>query len=266
VRVDERMHAEPRMVGVDTPLPEAGGLMVRGRIRHLPVVDAYGALQGILTDHAVFRRGAFLDGDRGWMAHEPRYDACTAGSEAVPVDVLASPDAPLHGVLLQLASTRQDAVVVVDATRRPLGVLTEHDIVLHALDHVPADVLALDWGTAPVLTAERRDKAAATLSRMLEEGGRHRVVTNPDGSLFGLVSLRDLVADDAARRPELTIEAVVRSERPHTLPVGATLRDAITLMKAKRIGCVPLVDGLEVVAVVTRRDVMRAVATGLGGA
>ncbi len=260
------MHAEPHVVGADAPLAEAGGLMVREHIRHLPVVDAHGELRGVLTDHAVFRRGAFLDGDRGWMAHEPRYDACTAGSEAVPVDVLAAPEAPLQGVLLQLAATRQDVVVVVDASRHPLGVLTEHDIVLHALDHVPDGVLALDWGSVPVLTAERLGRAGATLSRMLDEGGRHRVVTNPDGSLFAVVSLRDLVADDAARRPELTIEAVVHSKRPHVLPVQATLRDAIALMKAKRIGCVPLVDGMEVVAVVTRRDVMRAVATGLGGA
>jgi CBS domain-containing protein len=267
VRIEDRMHAAPRVVPRDTPLSEAGGLMVREHIRHLPVVDVRGALCGMLTDHAVFRCGAFLDGDRGWIAHEPQFDACTAGSEAVPVDVTAAADAPLHAVLSDLASTRQDAVVVVDASARPIGVLTEHDVVLHALEHLAPDVVALDWGTVPVLTAERLDPAATTLAGMLREGGRHRVVTEPDGSLHGVVSLRDLVSDDAPRRPELTTEAALRSDRPHALPLDATLREVVGLMKAKRIGCVPLLDRhRQPVAVVTRRDVMRAVTAELGGA
>jgi CBS domain-containing protein len=86
------------------------------------------------------------------------------------------------------------------------------------------------------------------------------VVTEADGTLHGVVSYRDLVSDGASGRPELSTEEVVRGDAV-ILPVDASLREAVELMKAKRIGCVPLCDASrQPVGIVTRRDVLRAVA------
>jgi IMP dehydrogenase len=57
----------------------------------------------------------------------------------------------------------------------------------------------------------------------------------------------------------LEVEKVKRSENgvitdPKTLPVGATMKDALDLMERHHISGMPVVDGAKVVGIVTRRD------------
>ncbi len=43
-----------------------------------------------------------------------------------------------------------------------------------------------------------------------------------------------------------------------SLESGATVQDAVSLLVSKRIGCVPVVDGGEVVGILSERDVVRS--------
>lgn len=262
MRVSDIMKAGPVCVPIVEPIAGCGAAMVRGRIRHLPVVDAAGALAGVLTDHHVFRHGGFVD--RAWLSFEPEYDALTAGDLARPVDVVAGPEDDLDAVLRRLCRTPQDVVVVVDERRHPVGILTEHDAVGLALAMVPEDLLAAKEGTSPVLTVPRTEPARVALDHMVRRAVRHLVVTGPDGSVCGVVSYGDLVADDVSRRPDLLVEDVVRSARVVTAPADARLKDVARTLHDQQIGCVPVVgeDG-RAVAIVTRRDVLDAAVSAL---
>lgn len=48
-RVDEVMTKEPRTIGENEPIEEALNIMLTGGHRHLPIVDAAGALVGIVS-------------------------------------------------------------------------------------------------------------------------------------------------------------------------------------------------------------------------
>jgi len=82
------------------------------------------------------------------------------------------------------------ALVVEDETL--IGIFTERDI-LRALasDFDAAHHHVGDWMTKEPMTIAPDASAAEALDRMLEEGFRHLPVTE-NGSLVGVVSLRDL--------------------------------------------------------------------------
>lgn len=264
MRVAELMTPDPAVVPADTPLADCGRALVRLRVRHLPVVGADGGLAGVLTDAAVFRHGGFVDADREWLSFETEFDALVAADVAVPADVVLSRDDDADAALRHLFRTRQDFAVVVDERRHPVGIFTEHDGVRFALALVPEDLAAEEEGSRPVLSVPRDAAAAAATDLMARHGVRHLVVTEADGSIYGVLGYGDLVADDAARRPELKAEDVVRSRTVKTSPRGARLRDVALLLRDEHIGCVPIVDDEgRPIAIVTRRDVIDAAVSGL---
>jgi CBS domain-containing protein len=158
-----------------------------------------------------------------------------------------------------MGRSAQDCAIVVDDDGRPVGMLTDHDAVRIVLEHVPAALDMADVGTAPVLTITRARSAAAALDLMNAHGVHHLVVLDEDGAVFGVVSHGDLHADDVVSRPDLTVEQVVRPSHVRTVQVGTPLRAIARILLREGIGCVPIVDAARrPVAIVTRRDVMRA--------
>lgn len=100
---------------------------------------------------------------------------------------------------------------------------------------------------------------------------RHFPVTDAGGRLVGMVSDRDLrsafpssVLNPLLRLDQLTRLAQVRvdsimSRSPITLPLEATLDDALLLFDRHNIGALPVVDhDLRLVGIITVRDVLAA--------
>jgi CBS domain-containing protein len=104
------------------------------------------------------------------------------------------PDQPLSDVLRQLATSRAEAVVVIDpASRVPLGLLSLHDVLrVVAIDAPPpgTPVVGLMTAGISVLPADAPILQAATL--MVRQRLSQLVVVESDGSLAGTVSLADL--------------------------------------------------------------------------
>lgn len=259
MRVSEGMTPAPG-IGADQPVGRAAARMVRLEVRHLPVVDSGGRLIGLVTDAVVFQHGGFLDWDREWVATEPR--SPTVGEVALPADVVLGPDQPIEEAMERLASTPQDALVVVDVRGCPVGIVTEHDLLGPAADRLDPEEVAAEVGSAPVFTVPALSPAQDALDEMLRRGIRHVVVTR-SGAVDGVVSLRDLVLDDAARRPDLLVEECVRAEGAFVAHPETPLRALAAMMRDERIGAVPIVDAdRHPLRIVTRRDVIeRALAS-----
>lgn len=90
------------------------------------------------------------------------------------------------------------SVVVVDRSRtqeRPVGIVTDRDIVLEAVAHAldPATLTASDIMVTPLDTVQEDDDVVDALARMRERGVRRLPVTTGDGRLAGIVALDDLV-------------------------------------------------------------------------
>jgi CBS domain-containing protein len=248
----------------ETALCEAALAMVRRRVRHVAAVDEAGRLGGVVVDWLLFSHGGFVDGDDGWLPYRPEHTSLTCGDIAVGCDVVVHPTDEVSTTLARMGKSPQDCAIVVDDDGRPVGMLTDHDAVRIVLEHVPAALDMAEVGTAPVLTVSRDLSAAGALQAMRSHGVHHLVVLDVDGGVFGVVSHGDLVADDVVGRPDLTVDQVVRPSHVRTVPLGTPLRAIARILLREGIGCVPIVDAARrPVAIVTRRDVMRAGARDL---
>ncbi len=131
--VGDRMRRDPIRVAPDATLAEASELMVRHRIRHLPVVESAG-LVGIVTDRDV--RQASLPGAPGRAAPETTVllGLIRVREVMTPAPVTIAPEATL-GEAAQLCLAHRIRGLPVVAAGRLVGIITDTDL-LEALAQI----------------------------------------------------------------------------------------------------------------------------------
>lgn len=93
----------------------------------------------------------------------------------------------------RMADAGVGSVIVVDE-RRPVGILTERDLVrFSAGDAAGGDALVEAWMTPDPDTVTPEVGVAAAYERLGDKGYRHFPVVGDDGLLVGVVSIRDLL-------------------------------------------------------------------------
>jgi CBS domain-containing protein/sugar phosphate permease len=181
---------------------------------------------------------------------------------------IVPPSAPIRDVVKMMASN-EGYVIVSDDGKKPVGVVSERDVVRALASGVSPDAPVSSIMVTRVLTVP--DKAPLTTVRrvMAESGLRHIVVVRED-AIAGYVSARDifgerLLVEDVDTRRKLSAKAVkeVMKSPPVTLYPQATLADAARTMAEKNIGFVVLTEGDKPVGVVSERDVVKALASGM---
>lgn len=106
----------------------------------------------------------------------------------------------------------------------------------------------------PAITVTPETSAAAAAALLCEHGFTGLPVV--DGSeLVGIVTEADLLDSDA---PPATRVRDVMTAPVESLTPDADRADIVRIMRDVRIRCLPVVEGLRVVGVVTRRDLLRA--------
>jgi CBS domain-containing protein len=131
-----------------------------------------------------------------------------------PAPQTCLPSATLDRVAQLMRDQDVGEIPVADEQNRPLGVLTDRDIVLRvvAAGADPRQARAGDCMTAPAVTIE----AGATLEDCARLISRHRIrrvpVVDGEGRLCGIVALADL---EASRARSLETEVTRRVSMPH---------------------------------------------------
>jgi len=105
-------------------------------------------------------------------------------------------------------------VVVVDENAKPVGIVTDRDLVLRciAAELEPAGTRVSDVMTQEVRTVDESTPIEQALRTMAGAGTRRLVVTGTGGKLAGLLSMDDfveLLAEEATSLGE-----IVRNDRP----------------------------------------------------
>ncbi|MCB9674393.1 MAG: CBS domain-containing protein [Alphaproteobacteria bacterium] len=197
-----------------------------------------------LDDQGTLRAGSWF----GWGSAKTARDV-TSEAPILRTDLLGE----------AMRALLQDTVVVVCAGDGSLvGVLTEHDGVRAALDHLPDGVPARAVASTPVHSVSIDEDACHADQHMRLAHVRHVVVTD-GGRAVGVVSHRDLVSEGIRRGRSLPLAAVWRRRPLLSVPADAPLIDAANLLVDQRVGAVPLLDAEgRAVAVLTRRDVVKA--------
>jgi CBS domain-containing protein len=112
-----------------------------------------------------------------------------------------------------------------------------------------------------VFTVQPDDLIDLAASMMEWRHIRHVPVENGDGRLVGLVSHRallHLVSKGLGGQPEVITVRDVMVADPVTVSPGTPTLDAIALMREKGIGCLPVVEGGQLVGIVTSYDFLEA--------
>jgi CBS domain-containing protein len=126
--------------------------------------------------------------------------------------VLVAADQTLRAVAHTLWTESVGALVVGDA-QRPVGVISERDVVAALAQGADPDVAtAGDVMTRYVISARPHDPLFDAASQMLDDAIRHMPVVDGNGTVVGMVSVRDLILPlllDA-----LSVTTQIREEGP----------------------------------------------------
>jgi len=125
-----------------------------------------------------------------------------------------------------------------------------------------------DLMTPDVVSVRPDDNIATAYGLMLDHRFRHLVVVDRDGDLVGLLTHRDLLRHSLIERAELPlnlqrsvmrrirVEEVMTSE-VETADPGQWLQEAAQVMFENKLGCLPVVEGLRVMGILTEADFVR---------
>jgi citrate synthase len=107
--------------------------------------------------------------------------------------VTAGPSEALAEVAVRMQERRVGSVVVVDGNGRPIGILTERDLVrIAAAGADPSSAKVSEWMTPDPDCVGPEVEVVDAFKSLSERGYRHIPVVR-DGALVGIVSMRDLM-------------------------------------------------------------------------
>jgi CBS domain-containing protein len=147
----------PATVEEAAPVSDAAAEMAAGGFRHLPVVDATGALVGMISERDLRARlgtdvRRFADATADALT-EPVLEAMTPDPVSLP------PTATLAQALEVFADERVGAIPVVDAADRPVGIVSYVDL-LGMIRELSGAIAQKATAAAPVKKSRRRASRA----------------------------------------------------------------------------------------------------------
>ncbi|MBI2373668.1 MAG: CBS domain-containing protein [Deltaproteobacteria bacterium] len=129
-------------------------------------------------------------------------------------------------------------------------------------------LLVRDLMTEDVFSVGPKDRLSAVFDLMVERHVRHVPVVDDDRALLGIVSHRDLVKNLAEGEVPVGMQRQLLTRIPvdeimtrdvETVDPETTIGEAGQLMIDNKISCLPVVDGDELVGILTESDFVRCV-------
>ncbi len=133
---------------------------------------------------------------------------------------------------------------------------------------VTRERLVRDLMTEKVFTLKPKDDLAALYDLMDSRHVRHVPIVDSDGELVGLVTDRDLSRSALGAVEELPLSVerdILRRRRirdimasePDSIEPDSTLKEAAEILLENKVGCLPVVEGLHLVGILTEADFVR---------
>ena len=134
-------------------------------------------------------------------------------------------------------------------------------------------MLVRDLMTDDVVAVKPTDTLAEVRDLMSERDIRHMPVVGWDGELVGLISQRDLLRNSLIEQAELPayvedsileklrVRELMNTGLASTAP-DCDIREAAQVMLENKFGCLPVVEGVSLVGILTEADFVRLFAEG----
>lgn len=127
----------------------------------------------------------------------------------------ATPTETAGTVASRMADNNVGTVVVVSRDRKPLGILTDRDLVLRVMAPGlgPEDTSVEEIMSEPARTLDESTPIEQALGTMKGAGVRRLVVVGEEGALAGIVTVDDVL--ELLMEEVESIGAILREELPH---------------------------------------------------
>jgi CBS domain-containing protein len=136
------MTPEPVTVHAAVPLPQVADLMARRRLKRLPVTDGQGKLVGIVSRFDLLRSVAEAALPHESDRHGASLNRDLPLSRIMRRDVpTVHPDTPVGETLQAVVSTRLNRAVVVDESRRVVGIVSDAELLERVTPSLRTSVL-----------------------------------------------------------------------------------------------------------------------------
>jgi len=137
-------------------------------------------------------------------------------------------------------------------------------------------MLVSDFMTANPVTISPDTTHMEAVNLMRENGFRRLPVQDRKGSLVGIVVEKDLLSTQPSPATSLSIWEIhgllsklkvkdFMSHPVYTVGAACPIEDAARIMIAKRIGCLPVMDGEALVGIVTETDIFKILTDMMAG-
>jgi diguanylate cyclase (GGDEF)-like protein len=162
--------------------------------------------------------------------------------------------------LLQLMHKNQKGVVVVLKEGRPIGIMTERDVVSLLYRGVNLDEKAQRFAAKPLVAAKGKRTVSYSLSLMVENNIRRLVVVDDSDKFLGVVTQKELLnrLEEDVYRSAIRVKHILDQLRDL---VGAsrdeTIKDVLSKMVEHQISAVPILENGVAVGVITEKDVLK---------
>jgi diguanylate cyclase (GGDEF)-like protein/PAS domain S-box-containing protein len=172
------------------------------------------------------------------------------------------PDDQISEAARIMSERRISSIVVTDRDGRPLGIITERNILQAMQSGCTSDTALQNIMSSPVITVTDSMSCLDAYQICLRDGIRHLVIVDNNQLLRGVVSETDF-------RLHINLTALaghrqIASAMSHavfSLPIDASLLEALNYMHLQRDSCVVVVDAGIPVGIVTERDIVRIYST-----
>lgn len=177
--------------------------------------------------------------------------------------VCLHPTAPLNEAIA-LMERRKISAIVVSEDDKPIGIVTERDIVRLAYEKkLPKDFRIGDWMSTPVTTASKEMDRREAYQLMLTNGIRHLVLVNDDDTLAGIISEHD-IRSHLRFEHFLGLKKVTDIMTANVITLGPhdKVQSAIGLMRNNRISCIVIKYDNRPKGILTERDIVALIRSG----
>ncbi|WP_035384899.1 CBS domain-containing protein [Ferriphaselus sp. R-1] len=166
----------------DVSYREAVRLFGEHSIRHLVVVGQGGELAGIVSETDLCRKGGIVE----LLGRRVVVDAMDQNPVLLPHDT------EIAAAAMWMGRGRQSSVFVVTGAK-PVGILTERDMVRQYRQGAAHDVLAERIMSAPVATILSDQSLTSAVQQMKSMNIRHLAVVDGAGEIVGQLSENDIL-------------------------------------------------------------------------
>lgn len=165
--------------------------------------------------------------------------------------------------LIELMNKNDKGVVVVLAGRKPLGILTERDIVELLFNGVDLDETAEQHARKHLITTKSDRTIGYALNLMIDNNIRRMIVLDEENDFLGVITQKDMLRhlENDFYRAAIRVRHLLDRLQPLiSAPPDAALNDVLKIIVKHKISSVPLVKSGRAVGIITEKDIIKLAA------